>query len=77
MSVFITGGTSGGGTVNIPELTSDPVSPTPQSAWVLNQGTAGGSPIGLLLSLTYAGQIGPYSFSYRTLENTTIRVILT
>ncbi len=66
-------------TVTIPEFDSDPVSPTPEEAWVLHSGGAAvGSPIGLLLSLTHAVVSGgTYQFSYRTLEGTTKRVPLT
>lgn len=69
----------GGGV--IPELTSDPASPNAQQAWVLKTGgsvgSGGGLPYGLLLALTYPGVGGgapTYQFSYRTIENTTIRV---
>lgn len=80
------GGIPGGGgssTAGIPEYDTDPVSPSPEDAWVLKStgagGDDGGLPIGLLLSLTYAGSSPPttsYQFSYRTLENTTIRTTL-
>lgn len=65
--------------VTIPELTADPVSPTPEEAWVLHSGSAPvGSPIGLLLTLTYATPTdGNYQFSYYTLEGTIKRVPLT
>ena len=73
-----------GGSSSIPELTSDPSSPAVQSAWVLKSGGGGGTiaagtPLGLLLALTYAldssgGGPATYQFSYRTIENTTIRV---
>jgi hypothetical protein len=74
MPVIYSNGSSGGGSVSIPELYTDPVSPTPQSAWVLatDQGALG-TPIGLLLSLTHAVSIFTYQLSYRTLEGTTIR----
>lgn len=68
---------SGGGSsvVNIPELSADPVTPVPQSAWVLKTTEPpGGMPIGLLLALTYTGVGTLYQFSYRTLENVTVRV---
>ena len=84
MSISLGGGAviiervNGGG--SIPELSSDPVSPSAQQAWVLKSGglVGGGDPIGLLLALTYpgAGSITTYQFSYRTLENTTIRATL-
>ena len=66
-------------TASIPELTSDPVAPDPEEAWVLYSGTIpAGTPMGLLLSLTYATSVtGTYQFSYRTLEGTTKRVSLT
>ncbi len=63
----------------IPELTSDPVSPTPETAWVLRSGgfVGGGVPVGLLLGITTAGS-GSFSYElrYRTLENSTIGVVL-
>ena len=68
----------------IPQLTSDPASPDAETAWVLRSGTGGaiadGTPIGLLLSLTYTGNAGvafTYAFKYRTKENTTLSVALT
>lgn len=73
-SQFINGGSSGG-SPSIPELYSDPVSPTAQSAWVLaTDSGAIGTPIGLLLSLTHAASVFSYQLSYRTLEGTTARV---
>lgn len=67
------------GNTTIPEYSVDPVSPAPEDAWVLHSGfAAAGSPIGLLLSLTYAvPTTGSYQFSYRTTEGTTVRVPLT
>lgn len=68
------------GTVNIPELTADPVSPAPESAWVLKGSifTPIGTPIGLLLALTYAGTSSPtYEFSYKTIEGPIVRAELT
>ena len=65
------------GSATITELYSDPVSPTPQQAWVLATPLSSpGSPIGLLLSLTYAVNTFSYQLSYRTLEGTTIRTVL-
>jgi hypothetical protein len=68
----------------IPELTSDPASPVAESAWVLRSGSGGaiadGTPIGLLLALTYtdnAGEAYSYLLKYRTKENTTLSVALT
>lgn len=73
--------TVNGGSSAIPELTSDPLSPTAQSAWVLKTGG--------LVSGKMQTSVGPYSlllgksstpvtyqFSYRTLESTTIRTTL-
>jgi hypothetical protein len=66
------------GVVLIPELTVDPVSPPAQSAWVLaTMGAPAGTPIGLLLSLTYAGPVESYQFSYKTIEGPIVRVFLT
>lgn len=69
---------------DIPQLTADPAAPTDESAWVLRQGTGGGipdgTPIGMLLALTYTGDPGTpytYQFSYRTKDGTTKRVSLT
>lgn len=66
------------GSAIIPELSVDPVTPYPQSAWVLRTGgTTTGTPMGLLLALTYATTVAPtYQFSYRTLEGTTVRTTL-
>jgi hypothetical protein len=62
---------------NIPELNSDPVSPTPGDTWVLrNVILPAGSPFGLLLALT-TPETFDYRLSYRTLNNTTVRIILT
>lgn len=67
---------------SIPELTSDPTSPTAQSAWVLKTAGGGGAGVGeaygLLLSLTQPGSGAgtTYQLSYRTLESTTIRVTM-
>lgn len=65
---------NGGSTFSIPELTVDPVSPYAGETWVLHSGIIG-SPIGLLLSLTHGAD--QYELSYRTLEGTTVRVVLT
>ncbi len=73
---------SGGSGTTIPEYATDPVSPAANSAWVLKTVAGGisiGSPIGLLLALTYAVTSGgstTYQFSYRTTEATTIRTTL-
>lgn len=68
----------------IPQVNSDPASPTAQDAWVLRSGSGGaiadGTPIGLLLSLTYkdnAGVAYSYEFKYRTKEGTTKKVAIT
>lgn len=66
----------------IPEITADPVSPSPGDAWVLASafnGIMDGTPIGMLLALTYTGDQGApttFQFSYRTSEGTTKRVSL-
>lgn len=78
---LITDQASSSGTVSIPQVNTDPVAPAAESAWVLRT-TAGaipdGTPIGLLLALTYTGNTGSssYQFSYRTNEGTTIRVAM-
>lgn len=60
----------------IPELNSDPVDPQSERAWVLREAVGiGGSPIGLLLSLTYSGAFRHF-FSYRTVLGITKRVEL-
>ena len=81
--IWTTGGGSGSGSNSIQELTADPASPTAQQAWVLRSGTGGGiadgTPIGLLLALTYTNNTGSpftYQFSYYTNEGTTIRSAL-
>lgn len=67
----------------IPQLSTDPSSPNAEDAWVLKQGQAAipdGTPIGLLLALTYTGNQASavsYQFSYRTQEGTTVRTTLT
>ncbi len=73
MPVLYQGGSVTSGSVSIPELSSDPVSPAAQSAWVLKTSLIG-TPIGLLLALTHSTIL--YQFSYRTLESTTIRVVM-
>lgn len=73
-----------GGASAIPEYTTDPVSPSPEDAWVLKT-TSGGSGTsgkvfaygGLGFPLIQAGGgTTTYQFSYRTLEATTIRVTM-
>lgn len=75
----------GGGPATIPEVSSDPGSPSPQDAWVLKT-TSGGSGNGQLKFYTGLGVpiTGPatsgsttYQFSYFTNESTIIRVPLT
>lgn len=59
------------------ELTADPVTPRPQTAWVVSTVVlTGGSPMGLLLALTNANTTYSYKLKYRTLENTTIAVTM-
>ena len=69
----------GGGSSTIPELYTDPVSPTPQQVWVrATPIVSGGTPIGLLLALTHSDITGyTYELAYRTLEDTTVCVALT
>lgn len=68
----------------IKQVSTDPSSPKAETAWVLRSGSGGaipdGTPIGLLLALTYkdnAGVAFTYQFSYRTKEGTTLRTDLT
>lgn len=68
----------------IPELSSDPASPKAEDVWVLRSGSGAsipdGTPIGLLLALTYTGNSGvsfTYQLSYRTKAGTTVRRVLT
>lgn len=75
-SVFSSSG-DGSGSVTIPELYADPISPAPQSAWVLHTPSdVGGEPIGLLLALTYTIGAGTYVFSYKTIEGLIVRANL-
>lgn len=76
-------GSGTGSSDHIQELFSDPASPTPEEVWVLRSGGSGGipdgTPIGLLLALTYTGNAGSgftYQLSYQTLEGPIIRVTL-
>lgn len=72
---------SGGQADSIQQLSSDPASPSPEEVWVLKT-TSGaitdGHSIGLLLALTYQDNVGAttYHLSYRTLEGTTVRTLL-
>ena len=70
-------GSSGGGGGTLPEYYTDPVSPAAGDTWILATiATAGGSPMGMLLSITYAANTYTYQLSYRTTEGTTIRTTL-
>ena len=62
-----------GGSTNIPELTSDPVSPAINDTWVLKS-VAGGTPMGFLLAITR--EIDMYQLSYKTISGQIVRVIL-
>jgi hypothetical protein len=65
------------GTGFIPEYIGDPVSPAAQQAWVSRAlGHPAGTPIGLLLALTYTGSAYTYTFSYKTLEGPIVRTSL-
>src|SRR6185369_4261894 len=77
--------TGGSSTAIIPQYSSDPVSPSAQDAWVLEQGS-GGSGGGIYQAVVGMGAplLSPntgasfsYRFSYRTQEGTTKRVTLT
>lgn len=74
--------TSGGSPTVVEYQDSDPSSPTPGDLWVkhtnASSGGTGGTPIGLLLSLTYAGTITDekYELSYQTSESTIIRTTM-
>lgn len=80
MSFQIINPSGGGGASNeIQELFADPASPDPEEVWVLRSGSmiGGGTPIGLLLALTYAGAGAfTYQLSYQTLEGPIVRVTL-
>jgi hypothetical protein len=66
----------------IPELASDPIAPVAQQSWVLRSGSGAipdGTPIGMLLCLTYTGNGGSsftYQFSYETIEGTIVRATI-
>ena len=68
----------GAGAAGIPELDTDPVSPDPETAWVLRTGSpsGGGSPVFPFPLLFTTPGVGSYTYqlSYRTLAGTTIRV---
>ena len=68
----------------IPQLTTDPSPLVDETAWVLREGSGGaipdGTPIGLLLGLTYTDNSGvafSYTLKYRTKDSTTVSVALT
>ena len=75
---------TGSGVVSIPEYTTDPSSPLINSAWILKTAVGGGipdgTPMGMLLALTYTGNSAgggtTYQLSYMTAEGTTIRTSL-
>lgn len=66
----------------IQELTADPPFPAPEEVWVERLGTGvgipDGTPIGLLLTLTYTDNTTPFSYrlSYQTIEGPIVRVDL-
>lgn len=72
-SQYSSSGGGSSGPLQIPEYISDPISPSSQDVWVLRTPLIG-TPIGLLLALTYTTD--QYQLSYRTLENTTVRTNL-
>lgn len=70
---------------HIPQLDADPASPNAEDAWILKEGVGGGSgggtiiaPLGLgFIALTTGGGGSlTYKLSYRTKEDTTVRVSL-
>lgn len=67
----------------IPQYDTDPSAPAQETAWVLKTfsggGAGSGEAYGLLLTLTQPGDgaTTTYQFSYRTKEDTTVRVSLT
>lgn len=63
---------------SIPQLNSDPSSPSPGNSWVrATQISMAGSPVGLLLGITQAVNTYTYELRYRTLEGITVGVQLT
>ena len=77
MPVIYQSGGSSSSSSGIPEVYTDPVSPTPGQTWILATAIANvGQPIGLLLSLTYAVNRYTYQLSYYTSENLIIRTVL-
>lgn len=72
---------SSGGEASIPQYSSDPVSPSPEDAWVLKSGGGGAAGtirafFGLGWPYLGTGASLTYQFSYRTLEGTTKRVTI-
>ena len=66
-----------GSSGNISEVATDPASPTAGQIWLLHNNTpTGGSPLGLLLTLTQTFIDNQYLLSIRTNENTTVRTVL-
>lgn len=67
------------GTPSIPEVyNTDPISPNPEDTWILAiEVNVAGEAMGIM-GLTYSGDVGSfkYKLSYRTLEGTTIRTVL-
>lgn len=68
---------------NIAQVTADPASPNGEDAWVLREGSGAaipdGTPIGLMLGLTYTGNAGTsytYTPKYKTNETATL-ILLT
>lgn len=63
-------------------LTSDPIAPAKESAWILKTSTEAipdGTPMGLLLALTYQDNTGSattYQFSYKTKDEVTHRLLI-
>lgn len=80
---IINPGSGTGESNHIQELINDPVSPDPEEVWVQRLGTGigipDGTPIGMLLALTYTNNTAPFSYrlSYQTIEGPIVRVSLT
>lgn len=68
---------------SIQQRNYDPTSPRKQYPWILKRALTdtapAGSPIGMLMMMTYAADstVYQYQFSYRSKESTTLRVTLT
>lgn len=70
---------TGGGSSTIPEVSSDPISPTAGQIWLLANGKVGtgGQAMGVL-GLTYSqAEVASYDLSIYTQEGKTIRVRMT